>query len=125
MTRSSSRAAHCATALVTAAAVTTTLATTPASAHRTGSWLYPRQVALKLSNKGFDGASCTGKGVYRFTNRSSPNDHQTWLFKHFECFEYNGVGYPGVVVLCVHSLSGQRITITRKMQNNAYRPCRF
>jgi hypothetical protein len=124
MVRSSWRATHFAVALVAAAVITITLAT-PASAHGTGSWLYPPQVALKLGNKGFDGASCTGKGAYRFTNRSSPNDHQTWLFKHFECFEYNGVGYPGVVFLCVHSLSGRRIMITRTMQNKAYRPCRF
>jgi hypothetical protein len=121
---SSWRATHLAAALVAAAVVTITLAT-PASAHRSGSWLYPPQVALKLGNKGFDAASCSGKGAYHFTNRSSPNDQQTWQFKHFECFEYNGVGYPGVAFICVHSLSGSRIIVTRVMQNNAYRPCSF
>jgi hypothetical protein len=83
-------------------------------------------VAFKLDAKGrFDRPACTGKGAYRFTNRSSPNNRQTWLFKHFECFTYNAVGYPGVVFICVHSLSGKRIRVGRVMQNNAYRPCRF
>jgi hypothetical protein len=123
-TSASRHAAHLVAAVAAAAVVTTTLATS-ASAHRSGSWMYPPQVAFKLSAKGFDAASCTGKGHYHFTNRSTPNNHQTWQFKHFECFEYNGIGYPGVVFICVHSLAGSRIMVTKVMQNNAYRRCTF
>jgi hypothetical protein len=124
MARCSSWAARLAVAFVAVVGVTITLAG-PATAHRSGSWLYPPQAAFKLDAKGFDSAACTGKRAYRFTNRSTPNDHQTWQFKHFECFTYNGVGYPGIVFICVHSLSGRRIMISRVMQNNAYKPCRF
>jgi hypothetical protein len=98
--------------------------TDPARAHRSGAWMYPGQVAAKLSAR-FVSPACSGRGAYRFTNRSSPNDQQTWLFKHFECYSNNGVGYPGVAYICVHSLAGRRILVTRVMQNNAYRPCQF
>jgi hypothetical protein len=97
----------------------------PANAHRSGSWLYPPQVAQKLNGRGFDGPTCIGKGSFRHTVRSSPNDRQSWQYKHFECSQYTGVGYPGIVVACVHSLADRRIAISRVMRNNAYMPCRF
>ena len=112
--------------LTVVAGLAASMVAAPVSAHRTGSWLYPPQVGSKLDATGrFDLPACTGKGRYRWTRRSRPNSQQTWQFRHFECFTYNAIGYPGVVFMCVHSLSGGRIAITRVMQNNAYRPCRF
>ena len=111
--------------LLLVAALSAAVIAAPVSAHRTGSWLYPPQAAAKLDAKGFDGAACSGRGAFRYTRKSRPTNRQTWHYRHFECFTYNGVGYPGVVFICVHSLSRGRISISRVMQNNAYRPCRF
>jgi hypothetical protein len=92
-------------------------------AHPSGSWLYPPQVAAKLSAKGYPNFACTGRRGYRFTRFSRPDNLQTWQYRHFECFAYNGVGYPGLVYVCVHSLSNMRIAVTRVRQDSPVGPC--
>jgi hypothetical protein len=91
--------------------------------HLRGSWMYPPGVVAKLENRGYPSPACSGRGSYRWTNRSRPDDHQTWQYKHFEC--YSGVNPPTIKWLCVHSLQHRRIFISRVMIGDAYRRCHF
>ena len=97
-------------------------ASSAAEQHRSGAWFYPPQIARALAYRGYASPACSGRGAFRWTWRSSPNDHQTWLYRHFECFS----GYPPTMTFfCVHSLKSGGIYISRIIDANAYRPCRF
>src|SRR5688500_7773141 len=90
--------------------------------HPSGPWLYPPAVALKLEAKGLPLPACSGRRVHRFTARSSPNNAQTWQFRHFECITYDAVGGRGQLFICAHSRVGGRVAVIRVMSNNGYAP---
>jgi hypothetical protein len=88
-----------------------------AAAHGDGSWMRAAEVQLRVENRGYELAICSGRGPLRLPVPIA--DSQYAYFKHFECF----VNVRGSGVLCVHTRPGRRIAVALRPAEQ--RRCRF
>jgi hypothetical protein len=99
---------------VAAAAVTAAFSQV-AAAHSGGSWMLAMDVQLRVEQRGYELAICSGRGPYRIPFPTV--ERKNLLFRHFECFVNDPVG-----VVCVHTRPGKRLVLVARPVGHT---CRF